>query len=102
MVNYTYNSTHLLMNKGAFDRLTADQKKVLLEEAVKAGVAMQKAVRSQEASQIEELKKNGMQVAYPDTKAFAAAAAPVYDELKKMVGDADYATYMQMLEKSRK
>ena len=102
MVNYTYNSTHLLMNKASFDRLTADQKKILLEEAVKAGAAMQKAVRSQEMAQIEELKKNGMQVAYPDTKPFVAAAAPVYDELKNMVGAADYATYMQLLEKSRK
>lgn len=102
MVNYTYNSTHLLMNKGAFDRLAADQKKVLLEEAVKAGIAMQKAVRSQEASQIEELRKNGMQVAFPDTKPFIAAAEPVYNELKNMVGVSDYTYYMQLLEKSRK
>jgi tripartite ATP-independent transporter DctP family solute receptor len=102
MVNYTYNSTHLLMNKASFDRLSADQKKIVLEEAVKAGAAMQKAVRSQEMAQIEELKKNGMQVAYPDTRPFVAAAAPVYNELKNMVGATDYATYMQLLEKSRK
>ena len=102
MVNYTYNSTHLLMNKAAFDRLTSEQKKVLLEEAAKAGAAMQKAVRNQEASQIEELKKNGMQVAFPDTKTFITAAAPVYGELKNMVGAADYDHSMQLLDKSRK
>ena len=102
MVNYTYNSTHLLMNKAAFDKLTADQKKVIVEEAVKAGLAMQKAVRSQETAQIDELKKNGMQVAYPDTKPFMTASAPVYDKLKEMVGAADYAHYMQLLDKSRK
>lgn len=102
MVNYTYNSTHLLMNKGAFDRLTADQKKIIVEEAVKAGAAMQKAVRSQEVAQIAELKAKGMQVAYPDTRPFMKAAAPVYDELKGMVGAADYAHYMGLLELSRK
>jgi len=101
MVNYTYNSTHLLMNKAAFDKLTADQKKIIVEEAVKAGLAMQKAVRSEEVAQIAELKKHGMQVAYPDTKPFIAASAPVYDKLKEMVGAADYAHYMQLLDKSR-
>jgi len=102
MVNYTYNSTHLLMNKGAFEKLTAEQKKVIVEEAVKAGLAMQKAVRSQEVAQIAELQAKGMQVAYPDTRPFMKAAAPVYDELKGMVGAADYAHYMELLEKSRK
>ena len=101
MVNYTYNSTHLLMAKAAYDKLSADQKKVLVEEAVKAGLAMQKAVRTQEVAQIEELKKNGMQVAYPDTKPFMTASAPVYDKLKEMVGADDYAHFMQLLAKSR-
>ena len=32
MLNYTYNSTHLLMGKAAFDRLTAAQQQVLIEE----------------------------------------------------------------------
>ena len=67
MLNYTYNSTHLLMNKAAFDRLNAAQRQIVLEEAVKAGLAMQKAVREQEAGQIAEMRKNGMEVAYPDT-----------------------------------
>jgi tripartite ATP-independent transporter DctP family solute receptor len=101
MVNYTYNSTHLLMNKGAFDQLSAEQKKIVVEEAVKAGLAMQKTVRAEEVGQIADLKKNGMQVAYPDTRPFIKASAPVYDKLKEMVGAADYARYMQLLEKSR-
>jgi TRAP-type C4-dicarboxylate transport system substrate-binding protein len=69
---------------------------------VKAGLAMQKAVREQEAKQIKELEKNGMQIAYPDTKPFITAASPVYDELKTQVGEADYKYFMDLLEKSRK
>ncbi|HUX12806.1 MAG TPA: TRAP transporter substrate-binding protein, partial [Spirochaetia bacterium] len=49
MLNYTYNSTHLLMNKRAFDRLTSSQQQIVLEEATTAGRAMQKAVRDMEA-----------------------------------------------------
>lgn len=102
VLNYTYNSTHLLMNKKKFDSLSASQRKIVLDEAVKAGIAMQKAVREQEAKQIKELEKNGMQVAYPDTKPFITAASPVYDELKAQVGEADYKYFMDLLEKSRK
>jgi TRAP-type transport system periplasmic protein len=101
MLNYTYNSTHLLMNKAKFDSLTAAQQQIILEEGKKAGLAMQKSVRDQEATQISEMKKNGMEVAYPDTAPFKAAAAPVYDALKAQVGDAVFSTYMGMLDKSK-
>ncbi|WP_455160128.1 DctP family TRAP transporter solute-binding subunit [Treponema lecithinolyticum] len=102
VVNYTYNATHLLMNKDKFDKMSESQQKVLIEEAVKAGKALQKIVREQEALQIKELEKNGMQVAFPDTKPFIQAAAPVYEELKVQVGETDYKYFMDLLEKSRK
>jgi tripartite ATP-independent transporter DctP family solute receptor len=101
MLNYTYNSTHLLMNKAKFDSLTPAQQKILIEEGTKAGIAMQKVVRDQEASQIKEMKKNGMEVAYPNTAPFKAAASPVYDALKAQVGDAVFTTFMDLLNKSK-
>jgi TRAP-type transport system periplasmic protein len=101
MLNYTYNSTHLLMNKASFNKLSAEQKKIIMEEGQKAGLAMQKAVRAAESTQIEELKKNGMDVAYPDTVPFQKAAMPVYDALKAQVGEANYKTFMDLLAKSK-
>lgn len=101
MLNYTYNSTHLLMNRSSFDRLTPAQQQIVLEEGRKAGFAMQKSVRDQEATQIAEMKRNGMEVAYPDTTPFAAAAEPVYTALRAQVGDSVYNAYMDLLRKSR-
>jgi tripartite ATP-independent transporter DctP family solute receptor len=101
MLNYTYNSTHLLMNKAAFDKLTSAQQQILIEEGQKAGAAMQKSVRDKEAVQIAEMKQNGMEVAYPDTAPFKTAAAPVYDALKAQVGDTAFKTYMDLLDKSK-
>ena len=101
MLNYTYNSTHLLMNKSVFDRLTAAQQQIIIEEGTKAGAAMQKAVRDMESSQIAEMKKNGMEVAYPDTAPFKAAAQPVYDALKAQVGEAVFKAYMDLLAKAK-
>ncbi len=101
MLNYTYNSTHLLMNKAKFDKLSSAQKKIVLEEAAKAGLAMQKAVREQEAGQIDQLKANGMEVAYPDTAPFKARVQPVYDALKAQVGADVYDTFMKYLDKAQ-
>jgi TRAP-type transport system periplasmic protein len=101
MLNYTYNSTHLLMNKAAFDKLSAEQQKIVLEEAKKAGLAMQKSVRDMEASQIAEMKKNSMEVAYPDTAPFKAQVQPVYDALKAQVGEAVFKTFMGYLDKAK-
>ncbi len=101
MLNYTYNSTHLLMGKAAFDRLTPAQQQILIEEGKKAGLAMQKSVRDMEATQIAELKKNGMEVAYPDTAPFKTAAMPVYNSLKAQLGESVFTTFMQLLDKAK-
>lgn len=101
ILNYTYNSTHLVMNKSAFDRLTPEQQKIVFEEGKKAGDSMRKAIRDEEASQVAELRKLGMDVAMPDTAPFKVAAASVYDELKAKVGEADYKAFMALLDKSK-
>jgi TRAP-type transport system periplasmic protein len=101
MLNYTYQSTYLLMNKAKFDKLTAAQQQILVDEAKKAGLLNQKLVRDSEASQIEELKKNGMEVGYPDTVPFKAMVQPVYDALKAQVGEASYKTFMGYLDKAK-
>jgi tripartite ATP-independent transporter DctP family solute receptor len=103
MLNYTYNSTHLLMNKAKFDKFNGAMQQILIEEGTKAGIAMQKAVREQEATQIAEMKKNGMEVAYPDTAPFKALMGPVYDALKNTagIGAATFNTFMDFLNKSK-
>ncbi len=60
ILNYTYVATHLIMNKASFNRLSANQQKILIEEAVKAGQFMQKTIRDGEKAQIEEMVKNGL------------------------------------------
>jgi len=101
MLNYTYQSTYLIMNKAKFDKLSAAQQQILIDEAKKAGLLNQKLVRESEASQIAELKKNGMEVAYPDIAPFKALVQPVYDALKAQVGEEVYKTFMGYLEKAK-
>ncbi len=101
ILNYTYVATHLIMNKASFNRLSANQQKILIEEAVKAGQFMQKTIRDGEKAQIEEMVKNGMEVNSPDTTPFQAATTSVWDTLKSKVSDADWKAFQAMLAKSK-
>jgi len=102
MLNYTYNATYLLMNKPKFDSLSANQQKILKEEAVKAGLFMQNEIRSNEKSQLADMEKHGMQVAWPDTAPFAAKAQSVWEILKGKVGDSAYNKFMEYYNTSKK
>ncbi len=101
ILNYTYVATHLIMNKASFSKLSANQQKILFEEAVKAGQFMQKTIRDGEKAQIEEMVKNGMEVNSPDTTPFQAATTSVWDTLKSKVSDADWKAFQSMLAKSK-
>jgi TRAP-type transport system periplasmic protein len=100
ILNYTYASMNLVVNKTSFARLSKDQQAVVRDEAKKAGDFMRKSVRDEESKQIAELKKLGMEVATPDTAPFKTATMPVYDKLKAKAGDADYAAFMNLLSKN--
>jgi len=101
ILNYTYVATHLIMNKASFSKLSANQQKILVEEAVKAGQFMQRTIRDGEKAQIEEMKKNGMEVNAPDTAPFQAGTTSVWDTLKSKVSDADWKAFQAMLAKSK-
>ena len=101
ILNYTYVATHLIMNKASFNKLSANQQKILFEEAIKAGQFMQKTIRDGEKAQIEEMVKNGMEVNSPDTTPFQAATTSVWDTLKSKVSDADWKAFQSMLVKSK-
>ena len=90
------------MNKASFGKLSASQQKILMDEAVKAGLYNMKVIRDGESTQIEEMKKNGMEVnTPPDMAPFAAATQSVWDALKAKVTDADWKTFQDMLAKSK-
>jgi tripartite ATP-independent transporter DctP family solute receptor len=101
ILNYTYVATHLIMNKAKFESLSPSQQNILVEEGEKSGKYMQKLIREGEKAQIEEIKKNGMEVNYPDTTPFQAATASVWDTLKSKVSPEDWKTFQDLLSKSR-
>ena len=79
MTGHNYNSMVHVISKKVWDKLTPQQQKIIKEESKKAGDWMRKAQRDDEAKQIKELEKLGMQVVYPDKAKFKALMKPAYD-----------------------
>lgn len=83
------------------DKLNADQRKIVTEEAVKAGAAARKGVRDKEEGYIAEMQKAGVAVTRPDVAPFRAKMGPAYDQLRKALGDETWNTWTKFVESAR-
>jgi tripartite ATP-independent transporter DctP family solute receptor len=83
------------------DRLNAEQRKVISEEATKAGAAARKGVRDKEEAFIAEMQKAGVAVTRPDVAPFRAKMGPAYDQLRKALGDQTWNTWAKFVDSAR-
>jgi TRAP-type transport system periplasmic protein len=99
IINYNYGSMVHVMSKKVFDKLTKEQQKIIKEESKRAGDFMRKKCRDLETKQIEELKKLGMVVSYPDISKFKAQMGPAYEKMKASVGVDNFNQFMKLVDK---
>ena len=59
---------------------------------------MRKSIRNEEANQIEQLKKFGMEITYPDKAEFKKLMKPAYDRMKAIAGEENIDTFIKMVE----
>jgi tripartite ATP-independent transporter DctP family solute receptor len=83
------------------DRLSADQRKIITEEAVKAGAAARKGVREKEETYIADMQKFGVAVTRPDVAPFREKMVSAYDQLKKTLGDETWNTWSKFVAAAR-
>jgi tripartite ATP-independent transporter DctP family solute receptor len=100
IVNYTYSSMTHVVSKKVWNSLSADQQKVVREESEAASKLMRKLVRDDEARQIAEMKKMGIQIDTPDLAPFRAAMPPAYEKVKAKIGAQNFAEFMEMIKKN--
>jgi tripartite ATP-independent transporter DctP family solute receptor len=98
MTGHNYNCMVHVISKKVWDKLTSQQKAIVKEESKKAGDWMRKSIRSAEANQIEQLKKFGMEVTYPDKEEFKKLMKPAYDRMKVIAGEENINTFIKMVE----
>jgi TRAP-type transport system periplasmic protein len=97
--NY-YAMVHVIRKK-TWEKLTPEQKKIVKEESVKAGNWMRKTLRDAEADQINQLKKFGVQVTYPDRARFRALMKPAYDRMKGIAGEDNIKVFIKMVDAAK-
>jgi TRAP-type transport system periplasmic protein len=101
MTGHNYNSMVHVISLKSWNKLSAEQKKIVKEESEKAGKFMRKTLREAEASQIESLKKNGMQVVFPDKAPFKALMKPAYEKMNAICGEENIKTFVKMIENAK-
>jgi tripartite ATP-independent transporter DctP family solute receptor len=90
LTGHVYSPAIFLMNKAAFDKLSAADQAAFLEAAKVATAANRARVDDDDAKGVAELRGKGMQVVEsPDKAKFVAALAPVYADFEKQFGKAN-------------
>jgi tripartite ATP-independent transporter DctP family solute receptor len=101
MTGHNYNTMVHVISKKVFDKLTPEQKTIVKEESKKAGDWMRKTVRDQEADQIAQLKKFGMEVVIPDKAEFKKMMPPAYERMKAIAGEDNIAAFIKMVDEAK-
>lgn len=85
---HAFSALTLAMNLDSFNKLTADEQKVVLDAAAKAVAFQRTENRAAEEKQIAFLESQGMEVNRDvDGAAFQKAAAPVWESFKEENGE---------------
>lgn len=89
LTGHVYSPAVLLMNKAAFDKLSAADKQIFLDSAKEAVKANRARVAEDDAKGVADLRSKGMQVIEVDKAKFVAALGPVNADFEKQFGKAN-------------
>ncbi len=98
ITGHNYNTMVHVISKKVWDKLTPEQKAIVKEESKKAGDWMRKSIRNEEADQISQLKKFGMEVTYPDKAEFKKLMKPAYDRMKAIAGEDNIEAFIKIVD----
>lgn len=96
VTEHVYSSQFIIMSRQAFDSLTEEQQKLILDCCYEAGIYQRENQRQQAAEGLEKLKELGMEVTTPDKQEFIDASAPVREQFA-----AQYADVVAMIEAAK-
>ena len=89
LTGHVYSPAVILMNKAAFDKLSAADKQVFMDAAKEAVKANRARVAEDDAKGVAELRAKGMQIVEVDKAKFVAALTAVNADFEKQFGKAN-------------
>jgi TRAP-type C4-dicarboxylate transport system substrate-binding protein len=96
LTGHVYSPCVMLMNKAAFDKLSAADKQVFLDAAKEAVKANRARVDEDDAKGVADLRSKGMQVVEVDKSKFQAALTPVYARVRDPVRQGQHRPHPQL------
>ncbi|HSB04927.1 MAG TPA: TRAP transporter substrate-binding protein [Thermodesulfobacteriota bacterium] len=101
MTGHNYNTMVHVISKKVWDKLTPAQQAIVKEESKKAGDWMRNTIRTEEADQINQLKKFGMEITLPDKSEFKKLMNPAYDRMKAIAGEENITAFIKMVDEAK-
>ena len=89
LTGHVYSPAVILMNKAAFEKLSAADKQVFMDAAKEAVKANRARVAEDDAKGVTELRAKGMQIVEVDKSKFVAALTAVNADFEKQFGKAN-------------
>ncbi len=89
LTGHVYSPAVILMNKAAFEKLSAADKQIFMESAKAAVKANRARVAEDDAKGVAELRAKGMQIVDVDKAKFVAALTAVNADFEKQFGKAN-------------
>ena len=86
LTGHFYAPAILLINKDVWEKLTADQRKIMTESVAEARDWERKYCIEVDGQMAETLKKAGLEITQPDKAEWVKALAPVYTQFEATVG----------------
>lgn len=102
LTRHSYNNMVLVMNAKRWAGLSKADQQLLRAEGVASGNMMRKALADAESSQVEQLKKHGMQVVTPNPAAFRAKMEPAYKKISEYAGAENVQRFIKLVDEARK
>lgn len=87
LTKHVYTPMMLVANARAWDRISADNRKIIEEEGKRAGQKARQDVQDKEKFYIAEMEKTGVKTTEPDVSKFRALMGPAYKAVKEWVND---------------
>jgi TRAP-type C4-dicarboxylate transport system substrate-binding protein len=80
VVNWTFNCNELLVNDDVWQKMTPETQKIVRDTWKEVAAETSNKIAEEEKTTIEEMKKHGVQVLYPDPAPFREATKNVWKD----------------------
>ena len=101
LTNHVYNTQMLIISENVWNKLDTDTQKIFQEAALEAGKKVRELTVSSEESLIEEMKKKGTVVTYPDLAPFREKMQPAIDRIGEFTGMDFTKQFIQYVDEAR-